>query len=91
MPFMPTDKPPYLAFAAHRAKSTKGMSFAGRRAHFKEAVRLENMYLASMPKWKRAVATFAFPPLWVIVIWAVILWSIIFGAATLYYLFFSPS
>jgi len=77
MPFMPTDKPPYLAFAAHCAKPTKGMSLAERRAYFKERERLENIYLASMPRWKREVSLFAVP----------VLISIITGAVLLYFFF----
>ena len=63
MPFMPTDKPPYLAYEAHCAKPTEGMSLVELSAHLVEVIRLENLYLASIPKWKMAVATFATPAL----------------------------
>jgi len=74
MPFMPTDKPPYIAYSAHCARSTEGMSTPELLAHYGEAIRLENLYLASIPEWKMAIAMLT-PPLMIFlglfVIWLV--------------------
>jgi len=59
---MPTDKPPYLAYSAHCDRPTEGLSLTELSAHLKEAVRLEKLYLASIPEWKMAIAMLA-PPL----------------------------
>jgi len=61
MPFMPTDKPPYIAYSAHCARSTEGLSWPELLAHYKEAARLEHLYLASIPEWKMAIAMLALP------------------------------
>jgi len=53
------------------------MSYVELSAHFKEAVRLENLYLASIPEWKILVATFA-PPVLVLTLLVGVLGTIAF-------------
>ena len=70
---MPTDKPLYLAYSAHCDKPTEGLSLVEMSAHYKEAVRLENLYLASIPEWKMAVAMLAVPVALAVIVLSIIL------------------
>jgi len=74
---MPNDKPKYLAYVAHCAKPTHSMSLAEQSAHYREAIRLEDIYLASVPRWKTTIATCAVP----------LLIGLIGGATMLFFFF----
>jgi len=69
---MSFEKSLYDARAKHHDKPTKGMSAAQLHEHYKESIRLENLYLQGPSTWRMVLAEALLPFLFLVFLFCVI-------------------